>query len=1311
MYMNMLSQPYRRLPFLLFVLLVSSVARAYDATQDHLLEGTVITSGSASRAPLAFDGDASTYFSSMSNALQWVGLDLGEPCVITRVNYTPAPGSQGPDRMLLGLFEGANSPDFMDAVPLYFISTKPSIGVSTKANVDVSRGFRYVRYVGSTGSYCNVAELQFYGHAGEGDDSQFYQITNLPTLSIHVQDNILPQNRGEDFESQSVLIYDGGTRLQEYPILFRVRGNYSASHENKAFRLKYNDGKSHHVMRGGKNESPVKAKKWVLINSYRDKTLLRNPIAWAMAKRANMKWTPWSQVIDLVVNGDYRGTYTLADHVDVHEGRIEITEMTETDIDPETITGGYYVEVDNNASREPYYFYSTHGNPISIHEPDDDVMQTQQFRYIQNTFNEMEDIVFGSDYTDPEKGLRSVLDLETYLRWFLVSEFNGNTDMICQVFMYKDRGDDHFYTGPVWDADLALENDQTTYPANQRMDWTYKVRDTGNWGQFVSRVLSDPSVVARLQELWGKLRRSGAFEPEDVAADVDSLRNEVRASATLNFYRWPYLNQWLSLNPAVPGSWEAEVDRVRDFVRDRVAWMDDMLSYGKVRQENGIYQIASGLDLCTFSQMVNEGGETNAKAVLVADIDMADYNTDFQPIGLSTAPFAGSFDGKGHVIRNLHLSGGDAVGLFAYPGTCTLSNIVFDKTCSAEGKNNVGMLAGYARNGGVTISGIENHGSVTATEGYAGALLGSGRVLATAHVSYCCNTGTISAPSNAAAFIGPSAGKLDVAHSYNTGTIVGAVEGKEFAFANKSTIIENCWDYTSTQTNSMTPDQVDNGYLCYQLNYNAGGDKWRQNLDNGREHDPWPVLRKNAGMVYENDGRYTNINADASKYRYFNLVVSGVQGGSRGSLQFSEFDILDESLNEVTDLYVYAGIEDSYSNEGWGNAADNDVYTKYCGPFSGSSYFLFDAGHEVDAYGYRIYTANDTGSTPERNPSSWKLFASNVQLTDPNDPGWTLIDERNDDWTLQATNYTPYDFYIPRALESLTLNQHSATLLPGDELQLQASFKPITMQNLKLQWITSDEAVATVDQAGHVVAVGLGTADIVISAPNVSTLRDTCTVSVVETLPGHRYYQLAIEAIASGNVIQFSEFDLLNQAGDEIKPLTLYACTGTYIKTHSQERLFDDNVTTKYCGSFTPGTTLYIYMDAGKPVELSGYRITTAADTQTYPGRNPVSWSLLGSNTKSEVPDDAVWTLIDHRENDQTLGAANYQPYDFPIAGPQPIVPGDVNGDGEVNAIDYEMLRNYIVGKSVESFVPAAADLNEDGKINAQDLMLIIRKL
>jgi hypothetical protein len=126
---------------------------------------------------------------------------------------------------------------------------------------------------------------------------------------------------------------------------------------------------------------------------------------------------------------------------------------------------------------------------------------------------------------------------------------------------------------------------------------------------------------------------------------------------------------------------------------------------------------------------------------------------------------------------------------------------------------------------------------------------------------------------------------------------------------------------------------------------------------------------------------------------------------------------------------------------------------------------------------------------------------------------------------------------------------------------------------------------------------------------------------------------------------------------------------------------------------------------------LSGYRITTAKDTKSFPGRNPVTWSLLGSNTRSEVPDDEVWTLLDRREDDTTLGATNYTPYDFFFSYPQPVIPGDVNGDGRVDASDYDALRLYIVGRSVEGFVSEAADLNGDGKVNAQDLVLLIQLL
>ena len=1306
------SRSVRRLTSMLVAFLAPVMLYAYDASVDRLLEGTLMCSGDVSSAALAFDDDASTYYSGYSDAFQWVGLDLGEPYVITRVGYTPIPGSEGADYMLLSIFEGANSPDFMDAVPLYFIGEKPANGSYTTADVNVSRGFRYVRYVGGTGSYGRIAELKFYGHAGEGDDTQFYQITNLPTLSVHVKNNVLPVNKGEDFESQSLLIYENGTMIQDYPILFRVRGNYSSTHENKAFRMKYNDGKGHHVMRGGSNESPAKCKKWVLINSYRDKTLMRNPVAWAISKRAERDWTPWSQVVDLVVNGDYRGTYTLADAVSIDKNRIDITEMGNADIDDETITGGYFIELDNYYSSEPNHFLSGKGNKLSIHEPDEEVLQPEQFDYIRNAWNNMEDIAYGSNY-DEVSGLRSVLDMESFLKWFLVSEFNGNTDMICQVFKYKERGDDHFYTGPIWDADLALENDVNNYPANERMDWTYKVRcSTGNWTDFLNRVLAEPSVFQELRELWASLRKSGNFNPDDVAADVDSLREEVRASARLNFIRWPYLHQWLSLNPEVPGSWEEEVNRVRDYVRNRVEWMDYMLSYG-MPKKNGVYQLASADDLCAFSHLVNESGETNAKGALVANINMATSEEEFLPIGTTSAVFVGSLDGQGHTISNLRINGGEAVGLFGHIGNCTLSGIIFDATCQVEGSNKVGMLAGYAHDDCATISCIENHGSVTATGNTAGALVGYGSEMAVINITNCSNTGAVTAQYNAAALVGPSAGSVVVANSYSSGTITGATEGKEFAYANKSTAINNCWDCTSTQTSNMTSAQVDNGYLCYQLNDKAGSVIWRQNLDNGKPHDAYPVLLKTSGRVYDEGDHYSNYSSSATMYRYYNLVVTQLQNYG-DCIQFSEFDILDDAYQKIEGLYAYAGGPTGYPNENWENAADGDVLTKYCAQFSGYAYILFDAGNDVAPYGYRIYTANDTQSNQSRNLSSWKLYGSDVQLTDPDDPAWVLLDERTDDYTLPAANYTPTDFYfsepiiIPDVPKSIALNKKTVTLLPGGEVQLQVNGTNVSVESLTLQWDSSNEAVATVDEQGHVVATGTGTAQITVTALEDNTLSDVCTVTVVANISGYRYYQLAVDAIGGDNCIQFSEFDLLDANGNEITPITTYAWTGTYIKDHDPGDLFDDEVTTKYCAEFNAGVPLYIYIDAGEPVAISGYRITTAADTKSYPQRNPITWSLFGSNTQSEVHDDDVWTLLDRRENDYTLGATNYTPYDFTL--PQPVTKGDVNGDGKVDLSDAIMVTYYSLHVIPANFNEAAADMNGDGYIDLSDAIVIIYK-
>ena len=121
--------------------------------------------------------------------------------------------------------------------------------------------------------------------------------------------------------------------------------------------------------------------------------------------------------------------------------------------------------------------------------------------------------------------------------------------------------------------------------------------------------------------------------------------------------------------------------------------------------------------------------------------------------------------------------------------------------------------------------------------------------------------------------------------------------------------------------------------------------------------------------------------------------------------------------------YIYSGTESNISYENWPNAADDNVYTKYCGAFHSYAYFLFDANELVMPYGYRIYTANDTQVNSGRNPSSWRLYGSNTYTEDPDDECWELIDEQTNNSTLQAVNYTPFDFTLIYKDEETSLDE------------------------------------------------------------------------------------------------------------------------------------------------------------------------------------------------------------------------------------------------------------------------------------------------
>ena len=520
-----------------------------------------------------FDGNYETFFASYDRSNTWVGLDLGQKHIITKVGYAPRPSQPG--RVELALIEGANNADFSDALPLYIIKEAAPEYVMTYADVHCSRGFRYVRYVTPNDCRCNIAELEFYGYRGNGNDSKLYQLTNLPTVVINTVGAADITSKETEIQSRVYIISDGGTKLLEDGATgVRGRGNASWGFPKKPYRIKFSEKRS-------PLDAPAKAKKWTLISNYGDKTLMRNILAFEVSRRMGMAYTPYCHPVDLILNGEYKGCYQLCDQIEVAPNRVDIKKMEPSDTSGDNLTGGYLIEIDAYAYGESSMFTSNRGTPVTIKSPDDEKIVSEQSRYIKDFFNAMESAVFASNYTNVSSGYRKYLDLDSFLRYFLVGEFAGNTDTYWSVYMYKDRNSGKLYTGPVWDYDLAFDNDNRTYPINNLNGYIYNTNGSvasGSVRDMVTRIVTnDAAAHKRLVAIWDEACAVRGIDKASLLEYVTKTKALLNESQKLNFKRWKILNDYVHQNPQALGSYDAEVATVEKYITGRISKLDNLI--------------------------------------------------------------------------------------------------------------------------------------------------------------------------------------------------------------------------------------------------------------------------------------------------------------------------------------------------------------------------------------------------------------------------------------------------------------------------------------------------------------------------------------------------------------------------------------------------------------------------------------------------------------------------------------------------------------------------------------------------------------
>jgi hypothetical protein len=146
--------------------------------------------------------------------------------------------------------------------------------------------------------------------------------------------------------------------------------------------------------------------------------------------------------------------------------------------------------------------------------------------------------------------------------------------------MYKQRNDEKFYFGPIWDFDIAFENDNRTYPINNYSDWIFRKGSVeGDMRNLVNRLLSDNELYNELRQTYSDYRDWGYLTEAKLMQVIDDYAEEMDASQKLNFTRWDVLNRRIHQNNQPAGSYTGEVNVVKNYLKNRLIWMDNKLNY------------------------------------------------------------------------------------------------------------------------------------------------------------------------------------------------------------------------------------------------------------------------------------------------------------------------------------------------------------------------------------------------------------------------------------------------------------------------------------------------------------------------------------------------------------------------------------------------------------------------------------------------------------------------------------------------------------------------------------------------------------
>ena len=397
-------------------------------------------------------------------------------------------------------------------------------------DLNTPKAYKYIRYIPPNKNNTRISPIKFYGYQIDSSDTlnqaKYFQVTNLPLISIHLKDES-QSVKDADSECSIKIINNGKIEIDEKGFI-KLRGRTSKIvAEKKSFRIKFESKQKIFNFKG-------KEKKWTLIANHFDRSFLRNALAFKISELMELNFTPRCEPVDVILNGIYQGNYYICDKIEVGKNRVNITKMEATDISEPNITGGYLLQIGASfgyGRNQPNIFKTNRGIPGNIEFPEEDELTSEQKDYISEKLNQFEEEIY--------RGVLDSIDLESYSKYFLVEEFCGDPDNVYGSFYFtKERNDNKFHFGPVWDFDLAFDNDERFYPTSEKPQFCLYYGDSaGTTRDFVKTLISNKNVIEYIKNTWDKLIES-VLQEKILLNFIEERSQYIKESAELNLLKW-----------------------------------------------------------------------------------------------------------------------------------------------------------------------------------------------------------------------------------------------------------------------------------------------------------------------------------------------------------------------------------------------------------------------------------------------------------------------------------------------------------------------------------------------------------------------------------------------------------------------------------------------------------------------------------------------------------------------------------------------------------------------------------------------------